>query len=261
MRSSSPTKSASRRTAGFTLIEVLVISPILILTIGGFVYTLTTIVSDALAIRDTNTMVYETQTALDRIEQDARLSIQFPSSTGALPSPQGSDSGFTGTASFSAGSNVLIMSTLSTSINPLDPSRQVVYYASPNACGSTQVYNAPLITTVIYYINNGSLYRRTYVPPWTTTAGANQVCNAPWQQDSCSPGYTNTTQCQTSDAKLMDNVQSLTTAYCGSLSDTTCTTTPESATTISATIVGNKTTAGQTVTNTATMRASKINNN
>lgn len=261
MRSTSPTKP--RRSAGFTLIEVLVISPILILTIGGFVYTLTTIVSDALAIRDTNTMVYETQTALDRIEQDARLSIQFPSTTAAMPSPQGSDGGFTGTASFTAGPNVLIMSTLSTSINPLDPSRQIVYFAAPNGCGTSQVYNSPLITTVIYYVNNGSLYRRSYVPTWTTAAGANQVCVAPWQQNSCSPGYTNTTQCQTNDAKLMDNVQSLSTAYYGSVGGTADLgyASAATATTIGATIVGSKTTAGQTITNTATMRASKINNN
>ncbi len=257
MRFLSPTKS--RRTAGFTLVEILVISPILILTIGGFVYTLTTIVSDALAIRDTNTMVYETQTALDRIEQDARLSIQFPSSTGPLPSPQGSDNGFAGTAGFTAGQNVLIMSTLSTTINPLDPTRQVVYYSAPNVCGSTQVYNPPLITTVIYYVNNGSLYRRTYLP----TPGAGQLCGSPWQQNSCSPGYTNTTQCQTSDAKLMDNVQSLSTAYYGNAASTTDLgyANAATATTIGATIVGNKTTAGQAVSNTATMRVSKINNN
>lgn len=262
MRFTLPTNP--RRAHGFTLIEVLVISPILILTIGGFVYTLTTIVSDALAIRDTNTMIYDTQTALDRIEQDARLSIQFPASTSSLPSPQGSDSNFTGTAGFTAGSNVLIMSTLSTTSNPLDPARQVVYFASPNACGTSQVYNAPLITTVVYYVNNGSLYRRTIVPTWTTTAGANQVCASNvWQQNSCSPGYTNTTQCQTTDAKLMDNVQSFTTAYYGSAGSTTDlgAANAATATTIGATIVGNKTTAGQTVTNTATMRASKINNN
>ena len=248
------------RVRGFTLVEVLVISPILILTIGGFVYVLTNIISDALVVRDTNGMIYDTQTALDRIEQDARLSTQFLTTSGTLPSPQGSDNNFAGTAAFTSGSNVLIMSTLSTSANPLNPARQVVYFTTPNPCDITQVYNAPLLTTVIYYINNGSLYRRTYVPPWTTTSGPNQVCNAPWQQNSCSPGYTNTTQCQTSDAKLMDNISSLTVAYCSSAGDTTCTTAATSATTISATITASKTTAGQPVTNTATLRASKLNN-
>lgn len=258
-----------RRSRGFTLIEILVISPILILTIGGFVYTLTTIVSDALAIRDNNTMVYDTQTALDRIEQDARLSTQFLTTSGVLPSPQGSDSNFTGTAAFTAGSNVLIMSTLSTTINPLDPARQVVYYATPNPCDATQVYNAPLPTTVIYYVYNGSLYRRSYVPVWTTGSGPNQVCASQvWQQDSCLPGYTAaqtapTGQCQTSDAKLLDNVQSLTTAYysgAGSTSDLGASG-ATGATTIGVTLSASKTTAGQTITNTATVRASKLNNN
>jgi hypothetical protein len=247
----------------------MIIAPILILTIGGFVYTLSTIVADTLAIRDTNTMVYDTQGALDRIEQDARLSVQFLSTSGPLPSPQGSDSNFTGTAaftsssSFNGGSNALIMSTLSTNLNPLDPTRQAVYFANqPNACDVTQIYNAKLLTTVIYYINNGSLYRRTYVPTWTTTAGPNQVCNAPWQQDSCSPGYTNTTMCQTSDAKIIDNVTSLSTAFYstpdgsgGDLGAAAATT----ASTINVTLATSKTTAGQPISNTASVRATKLN--
>ena len=259
MRSTLRTKAAQ---AGFTLIEVMIIAPILILTIGGFVYTLSTIVSDTLAVRDSNTMVYDTQGALDRIEQDARLSVQFLSTSGPLPSPQGSDAGFAGTAAFTAGSNVLVMSTLSTNVNPLDPNRQAVYFANqPNPCDITQVYNAKLLTTVIYYVNNGSLYRRTYVPTWTTTAGANQVCNAPWQQDSCSPGYTNTAVCQTSDSKLMDNVASLSTAYYSTPSDTTDLTAAgaANATTINVTLTSSKSSGGQTIGNAASVRATKIN--
>lgn len=265
MRSTLRTKVTQ---AGFTLVEVMIIAPILILTIGGFVYTLSTIVADTLAIRDTNTMVYDTQGALDRIEQDARLSVQFLATSGPLPSPQGSDGNFTGTAaftsssSFNGGSNALIMSTLSTNLNPLDPNRQAVYFSNqPNPCDVTQVYNAKLLTTVIYYINNGSLYRRTYVPTWTTTAGANQVCTAPWQQDSCSPGYTNTTACQTSDAKIMDNVTSLSTAYYSTPGGTTDlgASSATTASTINVTIASSKTTAGQQVSNTASVRATKLN--
>lgn len=255
--------------AGFTLVEVMIIAPILILTIGGFVYTLSTIVADTLAVRDTNAMVYDTQGALDRIEQDARLSVQFLSTSGPLPSPQGSDGNFTGTAaftsssSFNGGANALIMSTLSTNLNPLDPTRQAVYFANqPNPCDVTQIYNAKLLTTVMYYINNGSLYRRTYVPTWTTTAGANQVCNAPWQQNSCSPGYTNVAQCQTSDAKIMDNVTSLSTAYystpSGSGGDLGAAA-ANTASTIEVTLASSKTAAGQPINNTASVRATKLN--
>lgn len=265
MRHMLPTKST---VTGFTLIEVLVIAPILILTLGGFVYTLSTIVGDALVVRDTNTMIYDTQGALDRIEQDARLSTQFLTTSGTLPSPQGSDSNFAGTAAFTSsssvtgGANALIMSTISTTANPLDPTRQGVYFANqPNPCDITQVYNTRLMTTVIYYINGGSLYRRTYVPPWTTTAGqSTTVCAAPWQQNSCSPGYTST-QCQTNDAKIMDNVSSLGVAYyssAGSTSDLGASG-ASNATTIGATINASKTTAGQSVTNTATIRATKLN--
>lgn len=275
MRRTSPTKFTS---TGFTLIEVVVIAPILILTLGGFVYTLSNIIADTLVIRDSNTMIYDTQASLDRIEQDIRLSTQFPTTTGTMPSPQGSDGtpAFTGTAAFNSattltansGANALILTTISTTANPLSPSRQGVYFANqPNPCDLTQIYNTRLLTTVIYYVNNGSLYRRTYVPPWTTTAGqSTTVCNAPWQQDSCSPGYTSTQAaptgpCQTNDAKLMDNVSSVTVNFYGSAGSTTDLgpTNALNATTLGVTIAASKTTAGQPVTNTGLIRATKLN--
>lgn len=251
------------RLAGFTLIEVMVIAPILILTLGGFVYTLSTIIADSLVIRDTNGVIYDTQGALDRIEQDARLSVQFLSTSGALPSPQGSDGtpAYTGTAAFtSTQSNTLIFSTISTDSNPLSPTRQAIYFANP-PCNVSQIYNTRLLTTVIYYVNGGSLYRRTYVPSWTTTTGqSNTVCAAPWQENSCSPGYNpSITQCQTNDALIMNNVQSLTPTYYTTPDGSTSTSVPENASTIKVSIQAGKTTAGQPVSFTGAIQATKLN--
>lgn len=251
------------RRAGFTLVEVVVIAPILILTLGGFIVALVTMVGDTLANRDSNALVYDTQTALDRIEQDVRLSTTFLQTTGTLPSPQGSDANYTGTAAFTASSsNNLLLATLSTTTNPLDPTRQVVYFANqPNPCGTLQSYNTPLTTTVIYFVYNGALYRRTAIPSYTLTAGqATTVCATPWQQNSCSPGYSSA-QCNTQDAKLMDNVSSLALAYYGSSSSTTDLgpANAAAATTVGVTITTQKVTAGQTLTNSSTSRITRLN--
>jgi Tfp pilus assembly protein PilE len=210
---------------GFTLVEVIIIAPILILTLGAFIVALVNMVGDTLASRDANALVQNTQTALDRIEQDARVATGFQSLTGAMVSPQGQDNNYAGTASFTASAtNHLIMAVPATNKNPLDDTRQIVYYGGPtqpNPCGAAQSYNTPLTVTVIYYIYNNSLFRRTVVPSFTLTAGqSNTVCSTPWQQNSCSPGYTSA-QCQTQDAKLLDDVSSMNLTYYSTPTSTT----------------------------------------
>ena len=141
-----------RASLGFTLVEVVVIAPILILTLGAFILALVSMVGDALTSRDTNMLVNDTQSSLTRIEQDVRLATGFQSTSGTLPSPQGRDLNYAGTSAFVAASNNhLIMSIPTTTLNPLDSKRAIVYYANqPNACGPQQSYNTPLSATVVY---------------------------------------------------------------------------------------------------------------
>lgn len=252
-----------RKALGFTLVEVVVIAPILILVLGGFVVALVTMVGDTMASRDANALVFDTQSALDRIEQDVRLATGFQSSSGAQQLPQGQDNNYTGTSSFTAtATNHLIMAVPATTVNPLNSSRQIVYYANqPNPCGSNQSYNTPLTTTVIYYVYNNSLHRRTIVPTYTLTAGQpNTVCAAAWQQNSCSPGYTNA-RCQTQDAKLLDNVSSLDLAYYSNPTSTSNlgASNAAAAVTLGATINTSRTSSGQTLTHSASLRATRIN--
>ena len=263
MRSTSPTK---KRSIGFTLVEVLIISPIIILAIGGFVGLMVKMVGDVLVTRDQSSLSYETQTALDRIEQDAKLSTQFLVTSGTQVTPQGSDSNFTGSAAFTNTSNTLIFSTLATTKNPSDTGRGLVYYANqPNACGSDQRYNRPMLTKTIYFIKSGSLWRRTVVPDWNTnsaaTADNNTVCNAPWQRNSCSPGYNVSTRCQTNDEKIVDNVTGLTVKYYASPQDTTDigASAALTASTIDVTLDSSKSTAGNTLTDSGTVRVTKLN--
>lgn len=270
MRSLSPTKPRSpRRSSGFTLIEMLIIAPLVVILIGTFVGIMMNMVSDALVTRDQNLMAYDTQTALNNIEQDAFLSTQFYATSGALPNFQGSDNDFSGTAAFGS-SNSLVMSTFTTTKNPSDTSRQLVYYANqPNACGSLENANKILTSKVIYFVRNGSLWRRVIVPTWdqNATVDANTVCDPPWQRGSCTPESTTanssnpTSVCQSSDTELVKNVQSFNVDYYTSPGSTTILSksAADTATTINVTITTDNNTVGRDISYNASMRATKFN--
>jgi len=266
MRFLSPIKQRVQRkfTDGFTLIEILVIAPIVILIISGFIALMVSMVGDVLVTRDQNNLSFETQDALNRIEQDTRLTTQFLSTSGTFTAPQGSDSNFTGTAAFTASSNLLIMGGITTDQNPANNARQAVYYAGqPYACGSQQTYNRVFQEKVMYFLYNGSLWRRAVLPTYDTNSPIddNTVCSVPWQENTCQPGYSLSTRCQTNDSEVMKNVSSFNVQYLSSPSSSTDlgASNALSASSIAVTLNGQKTTAGRTVTSSGSMRATKLN--
>ena len=262
------TTTSHQRSSGFTLIEVMIIAPIVVLVIGGFIALIISMVGDVLLTRDQNTMAYETQDVLDRIEQDTRLSTKFLTTTGTLVAPQGSNSNFTGTAAFTNASNTLIFNSLATDENPSSSTRSLIYYANqPNPCGSQETFNRAFSIQIIYFIKSGSLWRRTIVPDYNhnSPVDSQTVCSSPpydpWQQNSCSPGYGVATRCQTNDEEVMKNVNALTVQYFGDPNSTTDlgAASAASATTIGVTVTGQKTTAARNITSSASLRATKLN--
>lgn len=256
----------NNRAAGFTLVEMLIAAPIVMLVIGGFVALMVSMTGDILATRDYNTMTYNSQDALNRIEQDVRLSTQFLTTTGTNLSQQGSNNGGTGTAAFTitSSNNTLILSIPATDKNPTDSNRQLIYYANqPNACGAAQTSNQIFLTKVVYFIANGSLWRRTILPPYNTNAtpDSNTVCAAPWQQNSCSPGYTPAANCATSDVEVMKNVTQLTINYYATPASTVDVgvSGASTATALNATVVGQATAAGRSIGTNQSVRANKLN--
>ena len=73
-----------KKHAGFTLIELLIIAPIVIIAISGFIALMISVVGKVLLTRDQAAMSYSAQNALNRIEEDVRLSAKFLTTTGAL---------------------------------------------------------------------------------------------------------------------------------------------------------------------------------
>lgn len=257
-----------KKSDGFTLIEILIIAPIVILAVSGFVALMISMVGEVLVTRDHNKLIYEAQDTLDRIEQDTRLSVQFLSTTSALPTPQGSNNNFTGTAAFTNNADTLLLKSIATDRNPREDTRSLIYYANnPYPCGDQQSFNKIFTINVIYFIKDNALWRRVYVPNYNhnSPADSNTVCSSapydPWQQNTCSPGYT-ATRCQTEDSKIMENIDTLNVKYYSDPNSTTELAADQaaSATTISITVNGKKTTAGKNITATTTLRATKINN-
>jgi hypothetical protein len=200
--------------AGFTIVELLIIAPIVLLTIGAFITAIVNMTGDVLASRGATVLTYNIQDALNRIEDDVKLSTTFLATNNiTLTSPQGySDD----TTSFNnvdpTNGTMLILNTLATNGNPLISTSGLVYLQNlPNACNSTQLsQNTPLTLNIVYFVSNGTLWRRTIMPSTYATAG----CSVPWQQASCNPAlftngsWTSYTFCSTQDIRLVDNVTS-----------------------------------------------------
>ncbi len=248
--------SSSLRQAGFTLIEMLIIAPIALLVITGFIALMVTMVGDVIASRTYNTMTYDIQSALNTIEQDVRLSTQFLASSGAMLSPQGKNGA---TSAFASTTGDLILGEIATDKNPIDPTRGFIYYQNaPFSCGSpTEVYkNRIFFMTVIYFVRDGSLWRRTYVP---TASGP--LCQSPWQVNTCAPGYPSSeTRCKTNDTEILKGIKTFNVGYYQNPQDTVAlpAAAASNASSIRVTIEGEKTAAGRVINATSSGRSTKL---
>jgi len=196
---------ARKPKSGFTIVEMLIIAPIVILVIGTFISVVVNMTGEVLMTRGANALAYNIQDALNRIESDVKLSTTFLAKNSITPpnSPQGYDDSTSDFTNVGANGNMLILNTLATTGNPVSTNSGLVYLTNaPNACASTQVnQNTPMTMNVIYFVKNNTLWRRTIAPTNYLTAG----CVVPWQQPSCNPSISGVF-CKTQDNRLVDNV-------------------------------------------------------
>lgn len=204
----------NNRTSGFTLIEMLVIAPVVILAIGAFIAVIINLTGEVLSSRASNSLTYSIQDALDRVEDDISRSTAFlPTNSIAFTAsnPQGygtvgSTTNFQSTDTTNGAS--LILSALVTDSNPLSPSSRTVYLANqPNPCSTFDRYvsNTPMTMNIIYFVDsNGTLWRRTVMPADYENPSI-RCGNAPWQRASCQLNYVSSF-CKTNDVKLVDKV-------------------------------------------------------
>ena len=247
---------------GFTLVEMLVVAPIVIIVITGLVAAMVAMVGDALAANSRAVTAYDTQDALERIEQDVRIAVNFMDKFDYMTAPQGRD-GDTGAFSFTDNKD-LILTQQATTGSPYDSSRALVYYKDqPAGCSEDLSTNNTLNTRAIYYLRNGSLWRRSIVDAWNNNSvtDSDTVCGNPWQRDSCPLGSTMSTApaatCNTTDEELLKNVTAFTpTFYTGNGSTTT---NPLLASSVSVAVTISKSIGGETISQTSTIRAARRN--
>lgn len=196
----------------FTIIELLVVAPIIIIFISTFVATIISMTGKVMINRSEGVLEYSVQSAFDIIEQDIKNSGAYLATNNFTPtSPQGlSDDAtpFTNIDSATAGST-LILNTYATTSNPINSSLSRIYASSPNACSSPSVIsNNRLTYNIVYFTtlnadDTYTLWRRTVMPSNYQSVG----CSAPWQQPSCAPGAVGS-MCVTEDVRILDGISS-----------------------------------------------------
>ena len=248
--------NTSRLSKGFTLIEVLVIAPIVILAIMVFVGIIVTLTGDVLRTNGSNDFVNATQSALDAIEQDvAESSTTFLATSYTPASPQGitGTTNFDGSSPFTANATSparLIIRSLTTTTSPLVSGKQLIYKTVPACTGSSAV---PFTVDVVYYLNGSTLWRRVIDPSLNGANGAGTPCSTPWQAPSCSPGYV-AAICKAEDNEIVNNIASVTVDYLNSTGVSVGSTPTVGAVAAKITLATTNTVAGRTDTYTAPSR-------
>ena len=217
----------NNRSTGFTLVEMLVVAPILILLIGTFIFAIIELTGSAVAERLKATTASDIYSALERIESDVKQSGGFLAKNNfTLTAPQGRNGATEDFLSVSGQPSVLVLNVLATSANPYQSARSLVYKRNtPYPCGDTNFAQNQVMTfNVVYYTklntstNANDLWRRVLAVNNYT----NFVCSGAtiWQRPSCTPGATGTL-CATQDEKLVSGVSDFTLEYFNSPADST----------------------------------------
>lgn len=194
----------NERRDGFTLIEMLIVAPIVLVTIATFVGVIIFITGEVLGSRANNSLAYNIQDALNTIEDDVRLSSAFLATNNVtIASPQGYDNN---TQSFqNAGSSngeMLILNSMATTSTYYSPDRKLIPLKNlPNDCSSAQANQNQMMTlNTIYFVKDKALWKRTLLPSNYQTKGCNGA--QPWQKPSCNAGTGGI--CTTKDTKLVE---------------------------------------------------------
>lgn len=238
--------SARVKEAGLTLIEMLVVAPLVILLIGVSLGYISSLTGQGLQTRQKNVLAYNIQASLDDIEATANQATSFLPFTTGVVTPQGRNSTSTQFIANSGGSaGTLIIKSAATTKNAFDPTRALIYAGAGSSCNEN---NALYTYTTVYFIANNQLFKRTILPNIP-------ACATPYQQNSCASASMSAAICKAEDEKLADNVSDFSIEY---FTNTTAAT-PENADTVSISLTSSQTAAGQPITYTGTVRTTTTN--
>lgn len=203
----------SRNNKGFTIVEVMIVMPIIILVIGGLISAIIVMTGDVLANKEASYLQYSIQDALDRIEYDTKISAGFLATNNiTIYDRQGyennNSSPFENADNSNSGPNStsLILNYYATTNNPADSTRNLVYSKGINNCGDLKQQDPPVMLNIVYFVKNNTLWRRVIAPENYLTIS----CETPWQQPSC---YEVGSFCKAKDIKLVEGITEFSISY------------------------------------------------
>lgn len=200
----------NRFTAGVTLVELALVITIMPLIITSFVLVLDKTLADARHSALQANYDGDSAFAADWLEHDIRLAAQFNtdiSSQFSDPYEPGGGWDYSGSGS---NDRVLILSLPATTVRDGSDSRDIVHEDSGTYnCTTELVYNPILTYRAVYFVDNGTLYKRTLTD--TTTA----TCNSQVQKQSCPAADIGSwpTICEARDEVLVTDVSQFSVNY------------------------------------------------
>lgn len=241
-------RSSAKKSAGFTLVELLVISPILmVVTIGVVTY----LFNEYGAVVKQNgqlNLQLEAQSILFSLQDDLWYADQFTSTLNAnLSDPYQPTGGWTTTANPAP----LIVSTAALTTNRRDTNRQPVYInestcTPPDGNG----VNSTLYNNVIYFEDGTNLYKRTVTAPSSLA-----TCGTSYQGQTC-PAANASSSCK-ADVLLTDHLSNFSITYYGP--DNTSVAAPEDADSVQVDITLKDKAFAEDITANSSMRLRKLN--
>lgn len=136
---------------GFTLVEVVVVLPMVVLLIGAMIASIMNLTVSSLRSHERSKVQLDVLSALDRMERDIRASLDInPSSTSELR-----------------------LTVLATDRDPLNPSRSLITASDCSVATSGLTPGDALTYEVVYRKSGSSLVRQITM---------SKVCSSAWQQ-------------------------------------------------------------------------------
>lgn len=253
---------------GFTLVEVGIVVPMLIVMLLGLTSTLYMALRANVTQQVQTTSAYDIQEGLSIVERDVALASQFLDTTDSTaieaypPTANGGKWSYVGDG---ATQRALILRLYATTTNPDSNDRQPVFINQVGCSTDRIYYNDAADYNTIYFLLNNNLYRRRVLK---TTAS---TCSVPYQQQSCPSLETlksgsRDSSCQSDDELIISGVSSFTVDYYGVGSDlldaydeTTGVTTMQNAASIDVIITTTRKAMGKDTKITSSLRMQKLN--
>ncbi len=239
-----------KRQNGFTLTEIAIIAPLMIVVALSIVTVLITLVSSTIGPNARSILLQQTEKAFDTMETDINNSSGLLS---GLP-VNFADSASSDYTTPPTGTKVLRIATYDQIVNPNDTTgtKTIPAFRGGAPCSNATALDGSNIVSivVVYFVRDNNLYRRTL-----TDSSLPATCGTKLAKQTCST-------CSSEDLKLIesDGFTTFDVEYYTGITNDIVTNDPTVARSAKITIASSLDAGGETVSYSATLRAARLNN-